>query len=285
MIFAGMKTLLSYFRAVRGGAAWVGQGFVMFWRVVKFEFVPTEKNLLMSLWYAFVHYKHVKPGATVHEFLDSRIVFYKRIMEDPDQRPKKRQMSRDLVNALYERSIRSEIIIFLQTPAPEKGYQAVIERIYGAWRVDKGETVAADGEGRVGNDIGGEKGSDKEAKKRIYREAWSERETKGTSFSAKTYVIAAQIHHEQAGRQEEFGRLCKEKGGLEKFVKQQFGVQHLPGTFEKFKRFDYTQILKGTNESKKGQLRPCFRQMMEHPEVFGSAVASRAGHIFEKYFD
>jgi hypothetical protein len=226
--------------------------------------VPTEKNLLESFWYDFVHYKNVKPGATVTEFLDSRVVKFKRVIEDSDERPKKRQMYRDLVNALYNRSIRAEIITFLQAPEPERGYQALVDKIYRAWRAEERQPVV---------------------KARNRKPASRDRDGKGAPFSARTYVIAAEIHHELEERQEEFHRLCEEKDGLEKFVKQRFGVEQLPGTFKKFKHFAYSAVLKGVNESQRGQLRPCFRQIKEHPEVFGKAVAAKARQIFEKYFD
>jgi hypothetical protein len=266
-----MKTFLSFFRAVRGFAGWVGQGVVMFWRVSKFELKPTEKNLLVSFWYDFAHYTNVKPVATLTDFLDSRIVNFKRVIEDPDAGPKKKQMYRDLLNALYNRSIRVDIISFLQAPAPAEGCQALIDKIYGAWRAEEGKEEVVEERPLI--------------KQMPAKRTESDKRDKAAAFSARTYVIAAAIHHELDGRETEFRRLCREKDGLENFVKERFSVGQLPGTFEKFKRFDYRDVLKGANESKKGQLRPCFQQIMEHPEVFGRAISTRAGQIFEKYFD
>jgi hypothetical protein len=71
-----MKTILSFLKPVGDGLDWVRQGFVMFWRVTKFGFIPTEKNLLLSFWYDYVHFKARRAGADMYLFLDERVVFF-----------------------------------------------------------------------------------------------------------------------------------------------------------------------------------------------------------------
>lgn len=261
-----MKTTLSIIKPVKKGLDWIRQGLVMFWRVYKVDLSPTEKNLLLSFWYDYVHFKVRKADATIDSFLDDRVVSIKRILEDPDNSRKTRQLFRDLLNALYNPRLRKIIIHFLESSPPEDHYLPVVEAMKRAWR-DDGEQVTVPAETQ-------------EAKEP--KEDDPPGDTPG--LHAKTYYIAAELYYDLAGRQDEFQALCRQMVELKAFVQRQFKVARLRGTFDKLKGYTYKTVLTGRNVAKKGQLKPLFRQIADNPEVFGEAIARRAREILAEHF-
>ncbi len=143
---------------------------VMFWRVYKYSFFPTEKNLLVSFWWDFVYFKNRRPGDTLYDFLDERRVFLKRELTGPGQ--------------------------------------------------------------------------------------------------------------------SDFLQLSRRMKDLKTFIKDQFQVTRLPGTFDDLNGFDYKNILKEEKEDQRRvQLKQHFRQISEHPKIFGEAIARRAFDIIDEHYD
>src|ERR1700722_11321454 len=130
-----MKRTLTFVKPVFNGLSWVRRGFLIFWRIGRFEYLPTERNLLLSFWYDYAHYKVVAKGKTILDFLDSRVVSIKRELEKTDLSSKKRQMHRDLLDALLDPRLREMIIEFFESPDPEEHCQPLIDMIKAAWRM------------------------------------------------------------------------------------------------------------------------------------------------------
>jgi hypothetical protein len=235
---------------------------------MKFYFSPTEKNLLISYWYDIRHFRRLRPDMTMDEYLDSRVQMIKREMADVDTSAKSRQLNGDLLLALRNKRIRAIFISYLESPSPQEGYRQVAAGIRGVWRMD-------------------EEGGEAVKKVLTTREADKEPAAKERSgCNAKAYVIAAQLYYELEGKGLEFDSVSRNMTELTQFVREQFGVEKLPGTFEKFKGYSYEPILKAKkdrSDPKKGQLKVPFRQIRDHPEVFGEAVAKRAGEIYDQF--
>jgi hypothetical protein len=242
------------------GLNWVGQGFLGLWRVSRFYFFPSERNLFFSTWYDFVHFKRLRPDGSVLDFLDDRVRFMKREVANPDSSPLMKQLYGDLVKALHHPGFRVLFIAFLESSSLEEQYERVRDALRSAWRmevVDEAvppEALVVEGSEQRGVRL----------------------------LKAKTYFIAAELHFELAGREEEFQVKSRQMSELMAFVKEQFCVERLPGTFDKLKGYTYKSVLTGRNDAKKGQLKPHFRQIIENPQVFGEAIAARARLILTK---
>ena len=269
-----MKTILSFLRPVSRGLNWVGRGLQGFWRVNKFYYFPTKRNLLVSYWYDFQHFKSVRGAEGAYVFLDSRVNGLKRAIANLDDSPGRRQLYHDFLKALYRRPLREMIVTFLESPSPENYCQTVIDAMSRAWRMGEEEGLAGDDLLHKDN-----------PNAPLLTAGTPLMQSDPLLLNAKTYFIAADIHFEMAGKETEFQVLSRKMPELTGFIRQQFGVSRLPGTFEKLKGYNYKTILTGRNEAKKGQLKPHFRQIARHPEVFGETIAGKAREILAEYFD
>ena len=291
-----MKRTLSFLKPVYDGLNWAAQGVLGLWRIGRFTYFPTEKNLLLSFWYDFLHYKRVVAGCTVYDFLDSRVVFIKRELEKTELSPKKRQMYRDLLGALLNPRLRERIIEFFESPNPEEHCEPLIDSIYSAWRMgedvkvlstagmlETGELSAPE-EDIAGEDVAEPNGGALADGAILSKGTDTSRPAGRPLLNAKAYVIAAEIHFELANKQTEYRRLSGHWPDLAGFVQQQFGVSRLPGTFRKLKGYSYKKVLEEQKDSKLGQLKPHFRQIIGHPEIFGPAIVERAQKILDDYF-
>jgi hypothetical protein len=262
-----MKPILSFLKPVGKGLDWVRQGFVVFWRISKFSYFPTEKNLLLSFWYDFVHFKARGGGDDVYSFWDDRVVFLKQELENPDYSGKKKQLYRDLYNALHNPRLLKIIIQFLESSPPEDHYLPVVEALKRAWRDDgqlmtapeETENAKAPGKGGLSSNV--------------------------PELNAKAYYIAAELYYELAGRSGDFQVFYTNMAELKAFVQKQFSVAQLPGTFDKLKAYTYKKILTSGKKGPIGQLKPHFRQIADNPQVFGEAIAGRAREILAEHFN
>jgi hypothetical protein len=286
---------------VTGWVRWVWGGMRSAWLIQKFYFSPTEENLLISFWVDHAHYRRVVPKNTVYDFLDSRV----RIMEDsiinPDGKRSVRRLERSLLKALYRESVRKIVVDFLESPSPEKNYRPVMEAIRSAWRVEEGVGLAVGVEehtleirdkvdedrleGQAGEpvgdrqEIGGGEGGENGRER-------GEDGGKGMErlLNARTYIIAVQLLLELEGKELEFESLSRRLPDLKSFIREKFGVERLPGRLEEFKGYSYKSELNGRSSARKAQLRIPFRQIMEHPEVFGEGVSARAREMLKQHF-
>jgi hypothetical protein len=273
-----MKTTLSILKPVGKRLDWIRQGLVMFWRITKVGLFPTEKNLLLSFWYSYAHFKARTAGATVDSFLDNHVVYIKRELEDLDNSSKKKQLYRDLLNALHQSRLREIILNFLKSSPPEDHYLPVAEAMKRAWR-DNGEEVTALKETQE------EKEQDQPVVPSAGAEDGQPPPANTPALPAKTYFIAAELHFELAGQQAEYQVLCRHLPKLAAFVQEKFGAARLPGTFKKFKGYSYKAALKSSSTHKKGQLKPRFQQIADNPQIFGEAIAGQAREILAEHFN
>jgi hypothetical protein len=290
-----MKTL-SFQKRVYRATSWVAGGFRSAWRIQRFYFFPTEENLLISLWVDHAHYRRVVPKNTVYDFLDSRV----RIMADsiinPDGRRSVRRLERSLLKALYREPVRKIVVDFLESPSPEENYRPVMEAIRSAWRMENEVGAGTGAEVRmteVGGGVAGEVLEDSQEIGTAAREVGvaekraeddQDSHEMGQLLNARAYIIAARLWFELEGKESEFETLSRRLGDLRSFIREKFGVQRLPGRLEEFKGYSYKSELNGRNSAKRGQLRTPFRQIMEHPEIFGEDLSARARAVLKQYF-
>lgn len=246
----------------------------MSWRAAKVDFIPSQKNVLLSFWYDFDSFKVRRPGATIYTFLDTRVVYIKEKLEDPKNSHRRRQLWGDLLDALHQPRLRKIIIVFLESSPPEDHYLPVVEAMKRAWR-DDGELPEQPGVPSAGVETEQPPGESKEGGP----------PGNPPELMAKTYYIAAELYYELSGRQDEFQVLCRQMDELTAFVKRQFKVARLAGTFDKLKGYTYKAVLTGRDAAKKGQLRPHFRQIADNPQVFGEAITGRAREILAEHFN
>ncbi|GGA89180.1 hypothetical protein GCM10011511_10510 [Puia dinghuensis] len=191
--------------------------------------------------------------------------------------------------AAADPELYSMIITFLEAPSFSSALSAglidKIERVrkpgLGGTRVVKEETV----EEPVG--VAGDAGGEPEqpaGSVEVASAAGSVEGARKRNLFAKTYFIAAELYYELKGQQAEFESLSRRTNKLAEFVKKQFHTVRLPGTFSDLRGYSYKPVLNGDNESRKGQLKPFFRQLSENPDVFGKPIAQRAQRILVEYF-
>lgn len=293
-----MKKTLSFWKPVYRDLRWAVNGLKAFWMVsAKFYFSPTERNLLVSFWYDYQHFRRVQPDKSIDEYLDSRVQEIKWNMADMARSLKSRQLYGNLMQALQNKGILSMFVAYLDSASEKEDYPRMAAAIRGAWRAEDAQEVTegngpgidmvnepaveAANEGRVDEVKETAVDAANEAAVEVEKEPVEHKEA---SLHAKTYVIAAQLDHELKDKASDFEVLSRDLPELMKFVQERFGVKKLPGTFEKFKGYSYRLILDDRNGPKKGQLRKPFRQIRDHPEIFGEAVAEGAGKILNQHF-
>lgn len=274
---------MSFLRKKSGTVVYFKKGFRWeLWEVFNFYAVyfPTEKGYLVSTWRWYQSEGRAKHFSTVIDFLDARVRYIRANLADPDTGRRTKLIEDGFLQVILNPLTRKGLIEFLEKPAISlEDVRQVQQLMKKAWRIREEEAEIVTGSSGLQPVVGPEPTVDSEP---------STPEHNGVSsaeFPAKTYVIATQLHFELAGKEEEYAALSVHLDQLESFIKEKFAVPQLPGTFQKFKGYSYKPILNGKNTNKKGQLKPFFRQIFEHPEVFGEAVAQYAKQVFERYFE
>jgi hypothetical protein len=254
---------------------------------MNFYVAPTERNLLASFWYDYRHFRRIRPNKSIDAYLDLKVQEIKRDASDLNRTVKVRQLNGDLLQALRNKRIRAMFVAYLESGSPKKDYQQVADAIRGAWRMEEESREISGGDGERGVEeervmVGGERAAEEAG----VMAGGSEREVEEEpALNAKAYYIAAQLYHELRGNGSEYDSLSRNLPKLIQFVRQHFGVGKLPGRFEKFKGYSYKLVLKDRNAGKKGQLKTPFRQIGDHPEIFGEKVAGLAREILAKQFN
>ncbi len=299
-----MKKTLTFWETVHRFLSWVGEGFRQTWQCNKFDFIPSEKNLLISLWYHRDFYRRNRAEDTVYEFLDDQVRDLEKYIVDPARKQRARELNGYFLKALQREGIRKIVVEFLESPSPEENYQPVMKAIRGAWRMEGpemgtiiigvetaraklgeklGEAIVPGG-GQL-NELVNSTGStgDREDGQGISE---GELAVGGGErpLNARTYVIAVQLYFELEGKDAEFDALARRLPELTSFIRERFGVEKVPGRLEDFKGYSYKQGLKERSRAKRGQLRTPFSQIAQHPEIFGEAIALRAREILKQHF-
>jgi hypothetical protein len=281
-----MKTILSFLRSVKHGWNQFKQEMVILWRFNKPSFFPTDKNLIVSFWYGFVYFKDTRAAGTVYDFLDERRASLRRALVDPDELNKKKQFYHDLLDALDKPHLRKIFIDFLESPSPEENYKLIINVMKSAWRSNEEiETPRLQEEDAPEKPIvSPEVPSLKAVEPAVPLPEADQPKGKRKLLNARAYFIAASLHFEMQGRSAEFRQLSMRLKDLKNFITQQFHVTKLPGTFDELTGYKYKDILNGENPQPKAQLKQNFQQIVEHPEIFGKAIADRAAEIMDEHY-
>ena len=110
-------------------------------------------------------------------------------------------------------------------------------------------------------------------------------ENKAESFHTRTYIIATHLFFEINNEESQYYTLMQDTQAFKNFLEQSFQATNLSGRLSKLKSFSYKHVLKGkNNDGEKGQLKPQFKQIISHPEIFGADVARRAEEILKSDF-
>jgi hypothetical protein len=224
------------------------------WVGFKYSLFPSEEKYLLLEWCLYHRKGWARRWPTVMDFLDERVGRIRVNVKDEKTGTESKIIGTSFLQAILNEHTRPGIIEFLEKPLISvddiKAAQRVMRR---AWRMSAEEAgVRAEPPG------------------------------KSAGFPAKAYVIATELHFELVGKEKEYLALSTMVDQLACFIKDQFAAGELPRNFHKLKGYSYKPILKGKNTSKIGQLKPFFRQIAEHPEVFGEAVSRRAQTIFNE---
>jgi hypothetical protein len=275
---------MSFLRKKSGTVDYFKKGFRWeLWEIFNFyaHFFPTEKGYLVSTWRWYQRVRRSKFFSTVMDFLDERVRYIRADLADPDTGRRTKLIEDGFLQVILNPHTRKGLIEFLEKPAISlEDVRQVQQLMKTAWRVreDEAEIMAVSS--------GPQSLVDPEPTVDPEPSVPEHNGVSSAEFPAKTYVIATQLHFELAGKEEEYAALSVHLDQLESFIKEKFAVPQLPANFQKnLKGYSYKPILNGKNTNKKGQLKPFFRQIIGHPEVFGEAVAQYAKQVFERYFE
>jgi hypothetical protein len=271
-----MKTTLSILDRVNRRVRAVRMELKLIWiLVVKYERAKSQEVLLSCFWYDYLHIRRIKPNWIIENFLDTRVEDLKRVVADVEGSARKRQLNKDLLDALCDKTARGVILDYLKGPSPEN-YEPAVVAIRSLWRTDE-RAVLAEPVGNVAS-------SERLERTAIVDPVESDVNENVKPLNAKTYIIAVHLRLELEGREAEFDSLSRRLPKLMSFIRAQFQVDKLPARLEDFKGYSYKPILEQKTGAKKGQLRPPFRQIAQHPEIFGKKVAAMAQRILDEKF-
>jgi hypothetical protein len=273
-----MKKTISFWNFVYGVLCWVGRGVRDSWRCSKFDFIPTETNLLTSLWYHRDFYRRNRAEDTVYDFLDDQVQYLEKYIVDPQRKQRARELCGYLLKGLERERIREMVVEFLESPLPEENYLPVLKAIRGAWRMEEREMgtitigVAASRlkvTEKLSEAIIPDVGQPSVTKVTESENGQGIREGElavgsGRPLNARTYVIAVQLYCELEGKEAEFEALSRRLPELTSFIRERFGVEQLPGRLDDFKAYSYKEGLNERSSSKRGQLRMPFKQIAQH---------------------
>jgi hypothetical protein len=262
------------------------------WRTSKFGFLPGENNFLESLWFRCDGWKKMLRGRTTLQYLDWQIRWIRSGLSDPRLPERKKVILSDFLDALHNANLREEIILFLEK---ETFYPEVAPELWAAihaeWRVPvmNVRMVRVGAEAALVETISStdEQAPVLQEDKISAPESAPAAEPAGEAppeLYAKTYVIGAHIFFELTGKEAEYEALSHQLGDLGIFIRAKFNIQKLPGTFSKLKGYSYKRVLEGKNTSKKGQIRPCLRQIIDHPSIFGEDISHHALQLLDRHF-
>lgn len=253
------------------------------WNMTKYSFVGTEEAFVETHWYRCQDNKRQYEDYTSWMYLDKLVRQLRRPSENPRESLKSKRIREDFLAALLDTRGRQEIVAYFDKAVISgEDSRQLWQKIHALWRTSIGrEVLLGAGETVIEGarmtapvvEAGGEE-------RDIIVEGGREE-----LFHARTYVIAAHISFELEGKELEFESFSHQMTELGNFIKTRFGVRRLPGTFSKLKGYSYKRVLKDKNTSKKGQLKPCFRQIIDHPEVFGNDISQRAQQLFSEHFE
>jgi hypothetical protein len=255
---------------------------------IKYLFFPTEEDYLLLEWYVYHRKALAWRWPTVMEFLDERVRRIPVNIQDVETGRKTKIIENSFLRAILNEHTREGIIEFFEKPMISMEDIWEVQRIIRqAWRVPAEEAgVRAETAGHAQVEESEPLVELVEPLVETTEPPVETAEPPGETagFPAKAYVIATQLHFELAGKEKEYLALSTKVDQLACFIKDKFAAGELPRNFPKFKGYSYKPILGGKNKSKKGQLKPFFRQIAEHPEVFGDAESGRAQTIFNEDF-
>jgi hypothetical protein len=272
---------------------------------IKFDLFPTEKTLLQYAWYHHRHLLAVKAGSTTGSYLDDKLTWHEHQLANPDLSWEKRRIFQKFNHSVYDPTLYEEIISFLNTPSFSKFIcVGLAEKLRSAVRpglrvaqtpkdkittdfknspeaVDAGLNAQPVDQSPGAQPVDQSPGAEPADESLI---AEPVEQTQFPTLRARTYAIATQLWFECQGKESEYETLSRHLLNFEAFVKEKFGPPQLPGTFAEQKGYSYKTTLKDKNASKKGQLKPCFREIIGNPHIFGEEISARAQIIMDENF-
>lgn len=240
-----------------------------------YYYFPSEKNFFLYIWHKRDWFRERDPK-TVAAYLTDLVDFHEQELAKDKVKWERRRIYRRFGYMVKDATLFIKVTTFLETTPFSTELHAEL--------IDAMRQVARP-------DLGGGRAWSSEDKPELDNSPIALGETPEVEsaddvpvFHARTYVIAAHLWFQLEGKETEFESLSRSTAELGEFVREKFGVMRLPGTFEAQKGYSYKNTLKGKNASKKGQLKPCFRQIIDNSGTFGEAVSAKAEAIFNEYF-
>lgn len=225
---------------------------------IVFDFKPTPKNFIKYKWQHFVFCRNkdtaISPGLYLNSLLDeikNELAKHKSV--------NKKSLSLSVIqNILQNPGTKKEMIILFEAiQVSNEDIQVFLDN-------NTPDQTNAVGKKEAAPDAG---------------------ESKVKSFHTRTYIIAAHLYFEINNNESQYYTLIQDTQAFKKFLEQTFQATNLSGRLSKLKSFSYKLVLKGkTNDGEKGQLKPQFKQIISHPEIFGADISRRAEEILKTDF-
>ncbi|MCA6450281.1 MAG: hypothetical protein IM598_15780 [Chitinophagaceae bacterium] len=220
------------------------------WQSIKYDLKPTPENFIKFKWCHFVFCRNEDRSISAGLYLTSLLNEIKNELAKHKSVNKKSLTLSVIQNILQNPGTKNEmIILFESAQVSDEAIKAFLNNI----TTDQTNKEDAD------LDAG---------------------ENKAESFHTRTYIIATHLYFEINNDESQYYTLMQDTQAFKKFLKQTFKATNLSGRLSKLKSFSYKHVLKGkNNDGEKGQLKPQFKQIISHPEIFGADVSRRAEEI------
>ncbi len=228
------------------------------WQSIKYDLKPTPENFIKFKWHHFVFCRNedrtISPGLYLNSLLDE----IKNELAKHKSVNKKSLTLSVIQNILQNPGTKKEMtILFEAAQVSDEAIKAFLNNI----TADQTSTI---GKTQADPDAG---------------------ENKTESFHTRTYIIATHLYFEINNDESQYYTLMQDTQAFKKFLEQTFKATNLSGRLSKLKSFSYKHVLKGkNNDGEKGQLKPQFKQIISHPEIFGADVSRRADEILKADF-
>lgn len=225
---------------------------------IVFDFKPTPKNFIKYKWQHFVFCRNkdraISPGLYLNSLLDeikNELAKHKSV--------NKKSLALSAIKEILQNpgTKKEMIILFEAAQVSNEDIQVFLDNN----TPDQTHTI---GKNETAPDAG---------------------ENKAEPFHTRTYIIAAHLYFEINNDESQYYTLMQDTQAFKKFLEQTFQATNLSSRLSKLKNFSYKLVLKGkSNDGEKGQLKPQFKQIILHAEIFGADVSRRAEEILKADF-
>ncbi len=223
------------------------------WESFRYDFKPSPENFIKYKWRHFVFCKNEDKTITPALYLNNLADEVKNDLTRHKSVNKKSLTLSVIQNILQNPETKGELAVLFESPEiSSEDIKRFLEMIARSLPAPRGKSVF---------------------------------EAQSGSFHARTYLIATHLFFELKNDEPQYYALTTDTSALRKFMEDNFKAANLSSRLSKMKGFSYKSILKGkNNDGEKGQLKPQFKQIISHPEIFGANVSKFAQEVFEKDF-